>query len=161
MRKVLLVLLMIVMFVGLGFAGEKCKKANAKDVELVKKTIVVAYIKGIHIERDEMLIKKGFHPEFNMLVKKDEGIVKVPIAKWMDKIKKWKEKEPGPLKAEVKYKFPMVEVSGDAAVARIEVIKDGVHVYTDFMALYKFKDGWKIVNKIYQSHKKHQVKKKK
>jgi hypothetical protein len=45
-----------------------------------------------------------------------------------------------------------VDVTGNAAIAKIEVFKDSRHVYTDYMSLYKFKDGWKIVNKIYQKH---------
>ncbi|MCP5105819.1 MAG: nuclear transport factor 2 family protein, partial [bacterium] len=39
--------------------------------------------------------------------------------------------------------------------------KDEKYVYTDYMSLYKFKDGWKIVNKTYHSNHKHKKEKKK
>jgi len=47
----------------------------------------------------------------------------------------------------------MVDVTGNAAVAKIEIYKDGKHIYSDYMALYKIDNNWKIVNKIYFSHK--------
>lgn len=129
-------------------------KAACADTDAVKAVIESAYLKGIHTDRDLAAIEKGFHPDFAMLVKKENAMDKVTIAAWMEKIKKWKEQEPGPLKVKITWKFPVVEISGDAAIARVEVFKDGEHVFTDFMSLYKFSDGWKIVNKIYQTHKK-------
>jgi ketosteroid isomerase-like protein len=39
-----------------------------------------------------------------------------------------------------------------AAVARVEVHRDGKHIFTDYLSLYRFADGWKIVGKIFQSH---------
>ena len=48
--------------------------------------------------------------------------------------------------------IPMVDVTGDAAVARVELYKDGKHIYSDYMSLYRFDDGWKIVGKIYHRH---------
>ncbi len=46
----------------------------------------------------------------------------------------------------------MVNVTNNAAVAKIKIFRDGKHIYSDYMALYKFDDGWKIVNKIYAAH---------
>ncbi len=160
MKKVMFVLLVLIIMVGSTFAGEKCCKANAKDVEAVKKVIEAAYVNGIHINRDLGAIKKGFHPEFTMMIKSEKNLKKVAISDWMKKIEAWKQKEPT-ITTKTKHKFTMVNVAGNAAVARIEIMKDGKHVYTDFMSLYKFDDGWKIVNKIFQSYKKHMKKKKK
>ena len=49
--------------------------------------------------------------------------------------------------------IPMVSVSGDAAVAKVMIYRDDKLIYSDYMSLYKFEDGWKIVAKIYFSHK--------
>lgn len=38
------------------------------------------------------------------------------------------------------------------AVARVELHVDGEHAYTDYLGLYRTWDGWKIVNKHFQSH---------
>lgn len=151
MKKVVLLLITILLVASGLFSGDK--KCSDPEKKAVMKVIEAAYVKGIHIERDIAAIKKGFHPEFNMLVQKEDKLVAVPISKWIEKIKAIKEKNPEPPKAEIKYKFSMVSVAGNAAIARVEIFKDGEHVYSDFMSLYKFSDGWKIVNKIYHRHK--------
>jgi hypothetical protein len=35
---------------------------------------------------------------------------------------------------------------------RLELRRDGKHVFTDHLSLYRFADGWKIVSKTFQAH---------
>jgi len=121
------------------------------EVAAVKHVIEEAYIKGIHINQDIDAIRKGFHPEFAMVMYQDGAISKLTIEEWIARIEEGKKKGDRP-KVEIKHEFPMVEVSGNAAVARIELYRDGKHVFTDFMSLYKFPDGWKIMSKTYYRH---------
>ena len=52
-----------------------------------------------------------------------------------------------------KYKFININVTGYTAVAIAEIIrKNGWHEYTDYLSLYKFDDGWKIVSRIAYKH---------
>ena len=46
-------------------------------------------------------------------------------------------------------KYPMIDISGNAAVAKVELYRGGKQIFTDYLSLYKFDDGWKIVSKIY------------
>jgi hypothetical protein len=134
-------------------AKDQAKQEQAADeVAAVKAVIESAYIKGIHIDRDVEAIRKGFHPAFTMFVYKDGDVSKMTIDEWISGIEEGKKKNPNPPKVETKHEFSMVEVSGNAAVARVELHKNGKHVFTDFMSLYKFPDGWKIVGKIYYRH---------
>ena len=55
-------------------------------------------------------------------------------------------------KPAIKAEYAVVDVEGNAAVARVEIYRDGKHTFTDYLSLYKFPDGWKIVGKIFQSH---------
>ncbi len=125
--------------------------ANA-DEEAVKETIVTAYIQGIHNERDVEKIRSGFHPDFNMLSYRDNNVNKVNIEQWIGGIESSLERNPDPPDVPVHHEFTAVQISGNAAVAQIEVFRGERHLYSDFMSLYKFDDGWKIVNKIYYSH---------
>ncbi|GAG00029.1 unnamed protein product, partial [marine sediment metagenome] len=118
------------------------------DVEAVKVVIVESYIEGIHRNQDPEAILKGFHPEFAMVMVNDGEVSKMTIQEWVARIEENNKKGKRPT-AETTYEFATVEVSGTAAIARIELFKDGKLTYTDFMSLYKFDDGWKIVNKIY------------
>ena len=38
------------------------------------------------------------------------------------------------------------------SVVKVELSRDGTHVFTDFLSLYKTPDGWKIIGKIFQRH---------
>jgi hypothetical protein len=76
---------------------------------------------------------------------------KVTLENWIARLEESKEKNPT-LTEKTTHKFEIVELTGNAAIARIELFKDGKHIFTDFMSLYKFDDGWKIVNKIFYRH---------
>jgi hypothetical protein len=122
--------------------------------EAVRKTIVDSYVRGIHIDRDVEAVKRGFHPAFTMFYKdRDGGVGTLTIDKWADSIAKKKKEEPDGPAYKVTYEIPMVDISGDAAVARVLIYRDGKLIYSDYMSLYRFEDGWKIVGKIYYSHK--------
>jgi hypothetical protein len=45
--------------------------------------------------------------------------------------------------------FHLVDVAGNAAVAKLDVYRNDEFYSTDYMLLYKFVDGWKIVSKVY------------
>jgi len=126
--------------------------AESDDVAAVKTVIEEAYVKGIHIDQNVEAIRKGFHPAFTMFACKDGEISKTSIDEWISSIEEGKKKNPNRPKVDTKCQFVSVEVSGNAAVARLEMYRDGKHVFTDFMSLYKFEDGWKIVAKIYYRH---------
>lgn len=151
MRNELLTMVLLCMF-PLTAAFAQNGADNAAEVEAVKATIETAYIQGIHNERDVAKIRSGFHPSFNMLSFRDNTINAVPIEQWISGIERSLERNPDPPEVPVHHEFTTVQVSGNAAVAQIEVYRGEQHLYSDFMSLYKFDDGWKIVNKIFYSH---------
>jgi type 1 glutamine amidotransferase len=122
------------------------------DIAAIKKTVEEAYVKGIHIERDPEIIRKGFHPDFNMLILKEDRITKWSTEKWIEVIEEQKKKETVPLKVKIDHRFTFVNVEGNAAIARIEILREGKHIYTDYFSLYRFSDSWKIVAKVYHRH---------
>jgi hypothetical protein len=87
-----------------------------------------------------------------MLIFEKGAIRKLPIGDWVISIERNKQNNPEGPKYEITYEIPMVDVTGNAAVAKIELYKDGTHIFTDYMSLYKFEDGWKIVGKIFYRH---------
>jgi hypothetical protein len=46
-------------------------------------------------------------------------------------------------------KIPLVHVTGYAAMAIVEIYNEEKQIYTDYMNLYKFGNGWKIVTKTF------------
>lgn len=149
MRRVLLVTLVALLLSTVLSAGEaEIEKERAAIREAIEK----AYIRGIHIEWDAEAARNGFHPDFEMLMLEGEGMRKLPISDWVESIERKKQEHPEGPQYEITYEIPMVDVTGNAAVAKIEIFKDGAHIFTDYMSLYRFADGWKIVGKIYYRH---------
>jgi ketosteroid isomerase-like protein len=119
----------------------------ADDAAAIRGVITAAYIEGIHKNGSRDAIRAGFHPEFVMKVLRDDGVADVTIEQWIARLPA----EGTPPGREVTHRIPDVSVSGQAAVARVEVMFDGRHVYTDYMSLYRFAEGWRIVAKIYNT----------
>ena len=102
---------------------------------------------------DVEAIKKGFHPSFNIIGLGRDDIWKYPIYSWMKSVKQRKKDGKYPPKEKITFKFLIVDVVGNAGMAKIEFYKGDKLAYTDFLSLYKFSGGWRVVAKIYYEHK--------
>jgi hypothetical protein len=126
--------------------------AADKDVEAVKKVVEEAYVKGIHVNRDVEAARKGFHPMFVMFSLRNGEVAQMTIDEWTANMEKGKKERPDQAMPKTTHEFTMVDVAGDAAVARIEIFKNDKHVFTDYLSLYRCPDGWKIVGKVFHRH---------
>ena len=86
-----------------------------------------------------------------MLVLKDGAVTGVTLDEWAGRIEKGAAARTTPA-PEISHEFTAVDVTGDAATVRLELRRGGKHVFTDYLSLYRFADGWKIVSKTFQSH---------
>lgn len=123
------------------------------DPELIKKVISDAYVGGLQNAGPLEDIDKGFHPCFQLIGIGQDGstVSLLPIYNWREMARQAREagKKP-PVKTECN--FVSVDVTGNAAVAKIELLREGKKIYTDYLSLYKFNEGWRIVSKIYFRH---------
>lgn len=117
--------------------------------EAIKHVIETAYIQGIHTTQDRDLVLKGFHKDFRMLVLNDNAIDNVDVDEWLARIAKMKAENPELWNAQTTYQFAFVDATGNAAVAKLDVYKGQTHYSTDYMLLYQFDEGWKIVSKVF------------
>ena len=86
-----------------------------------------------------------------MLRLTDNDIKPLPISEWIANIEKSKAaNEPAPPKAEGK--FINVDITGNAAVVKLDLSRNGKRTFTDYLVLYKFTEGWRIVSKTYFRH---------
>lgn len=117
--------------------------------ESIKQVIEKAYIQGIHSNQDEETVKSGFHRDFTMLVLQDNELEKVMVDEWLPRVEVMKKENPDLWEAETRHNFELVDIAGYAAVAKLEVYKGDTYFSTDYMLLYKFEEGWRIVSKIF------------
>lgn len=148
-RVVMLTVLLAVETPSFGLAAEDERGKVRQEVEQV---VVDAYIRGIHGTQDEDQIKAGFHVAFRMLVPDGEAIRPVSVDEWLGFIEESKQMDPGTWKAKTTYRFDAVDITDNAASVKIQVYKDNKHFSTDYMLLYRFAGGWKIVSKIFKMY---------
>ena len=120
--------------------------------DAIRQVIESAYIQGIHLEQDEQKVRDGFHPEFRMLVPRDPEIVPIDALALLKLVVDAKAANPAAFEREFTYDIQVVDRVETMAVARVKTYRGGVHQYTDFMTLYEFAEGWKIVCKALFRH---------
>jgi ketosteroid isomerase-like protein len=113
--------------------------------------VQAAYVDGIHRNADADAMRSGFHEDFVMYVNGDEGVTTVTRDDWAARIEK-AGADPNRKVPDITAELEIVGRSGAAAVVKVELNRDGTHIFTDFLSLYETADGWKIVAKIYQRH---------
>jgi hypothetical protein len=98
-------------------------------------------------------MREGFDPSFAIHGVQDGTLGKVPIDEWIQGIEKRKSAPDfDPTDQKWDHKFVFIDVTGVAAVAKIELSKDGKHIFTDYLSLLKLADGWTITDKVYYRH---------
>ncbi len=119
------------------------------ETHKIRDAIVKGYIYGIHGSQNKKDILKGFHESFRMLVYKDDALIPVSIDDWLERLKIMKQENPELWNKETHYSILHLDQKGNSASVKIEVYKGDTYFSTDYMLLYRFKDGWKIVSKIF------------
>lgn len=126
--------------------------AQANDTDQIKDVINKAYIEGLHNGGNLDETRKGFHPGFDLLILKNNQMEKLPIYNWIESTEKKRKENPTPSPIKTIVNFVNIDITGTAAVAKIELLREGKLIFTDYISLYKFEEGWKIVGKIYFKH---------
>lgn len=126
-------------------------QSDAEDVA-IRKVIDVAYIEGLHNGGDLKATEAGFHPGFNLLIYRNNMLEFLPIYNWiqMTDVRRKAQTTPDPVKTTCVYKN--IDITGNAAVAKIELYRSDKLIFTDYLSLYKFEEGWRVVSKIYFRH---------
>jgi len=151
MKRLFFSILLISLFTASAFAQDNADLE--KEKELVKKVITSAYQEGISNKGDVEAVRQGFHPGFNIIgVNKNNSLWKYPIYSWIESVEQKIKDGKYPPEEKITFKYPLIDITEKAAMAKVQYFKGSKHVYTDYLSLYKFKEGWKIVNKIYWQH---------
>jgi hypothetical protein len=150
MKRVSLIVIGLLFF---GLIARGILDADSKaDVE---KVIGESYFNGAFNELDTESMRKGFHPDFAIFSAKGNDISRYPIDTWIEGIEKRKQDPNFDLsQAKMDCRIASLDITEGCAAAKIEISKNGKMVFTDYLSLLKFDDGWKIVAKVYHAHPK-------
>ncbi len=107
------------------------------------------YVEGMYIKRDPDLLRAGLAETFVMQVYWDGKLRRSTISEWFDRMKL----NGKPSKSHTESKIKVLDITGVAAVARVDLYRNSKHTFTDYFGLYKTKDGWKMVTKMFHAHR--------
>ena len=148
-----LILAGIIIIGGLFSAYNFTSLENEGGETEIKELIEASYIHGAFNELNPEAMANGFHKDFAIFSAKGEELSRYEIEDWVAGVKKRQSSAEFDPKNNVwEHKFAIVDVTGNSAIAKVELSKDGKHVYTDYLSLLKFDTGWKIVAKVYTKH---------
>ncbi len=131
-------------------------QAQKAEKTAIKAVIQSAYVDGLFNKGDILAIQKGFHPSFRLLGQAEAAEMReLFIEEWIEIVKKRQESGAFPPKKEkvVTVKFLRIDVVEQVAMVKLAFYVGGKKSYIDFISLYKFEDGWKLVNKVYHTIK--------
>jgi hypothetical protein len=140
----------VMILIALLFAPVTLRARGAADEEAIKALVQTAYVDGLMNLGDLEKTRAGFHPDFVLLGVQDGKLTRFPIADWIASTEK--RKAQGQKLPLVSCTFVQVDITGNGSVVKLELHREGTHIFTDYLSLYKFPDGWKIVGKIYYRH---------
>lgn len=144
---------LVLVLIGLSLVAPTPAPAADADRSDVEAVVRAAYVDGVHAHPDPEAMRRGFHPDFRMLIRNEAGLRSVTLDEWAERVgKSAAVRKAGAETPEIRADFTAVDVTGDAATVRLELHRDGAHVYTDYLSLYRFPGGWKIVSKTFQAH---------
>jgi hypothetical protein len=123
-------------------------RQEAQDDRLIRRVVEDAYVSGVFVTRDPAAVRRGFHRDFVLSVRQGDDIIVAPLDVWLARL----ELDSVRSSDRVEHMFDRVDITGRTAVVKLRITINGKHVYTDYMGLYRFPDGWKIVNKVFEDH---------
>lgn len=126
------------------------KTANDKEEEAaIIAAVDKAYVQGVHAKFDAAAMKAGMHDSFVMFSQSDSGVTQTTRDAWIERMSNAKPRPEGQPAPVIKGDITVLDRDGNAAVARVHLFRDGKQVFTDYINLYKFADGWKLVGKTF------------
>jgi hypothetical protein len=139
-------ILFLALIVGFLSADDDSEKAA------IKKVIEDAYMNGVVNIGDVDAVKQGFHEDFSLKGIEKGKLFVLPIADWIEGIKKRKAAGEYPAKVKTHFEYPLIDITGTAAMVKVKFKQGEKLVYTDYLLLLKFEDGWRLTDKVYYRH---------
>ena len=145
MIKKILVLALILALSGISVASD-----DDTEKTTVIKVIEEAYLNGVFNIGDPHAMKKFFHEDFILRGFREGKLAVLSIAEWIKIIIKNKSEGKYPPEVKIRFEYPLVDITVTTAVVKINVFRGDKQIFTDYLFLLKFPDGWKITDKIFE-----------
>lgn len=121
---------------------------HSADAAAIRDVLQRCYVEGMYIKRDPDVLRSGLASTFVMQVYWEGELSNRTASEWLDRMKL----SGVPTKKHIESQIKVLDVTGVAAVARVDIHVDSKHKYTDYFCLYNTDEGWKMVTKMFHVH---------
>ena len=125
-----------------GLVGSTAAVSQPTDLDAVRVPLDL-YLRG-QAEGDGSYMRRAFHPDATVSWTQDGAVAQRTAEEFAALFTRG----PAPDEADRQRRVVSVDVSGDVAVARLELDYPGAFI-TDYMTLVRVGDEWKIIHKAY------------
>lgn len=129
-------------------------QAQQSEEGAVKEAIKKTYADPLYMGGSVEDIKAGLHEGFEMYVYLRGEFSKHSKEQWVQRLEEVRSRPRSSTQVKHKneYRFAMVDVTGQTAMAKLEILRDGKLNYTDYLTLYKIEGEWKLLSKFFTYH---------
>ncbi len=147
-----LILAVTIFFTFMTFSFSQTNAETQNEQEAIKRLIQTCYIEGMANNGDFEKMNIIFHPDFIMTgLSKEKKMWKWNYTRLQDYYETEKSKGNIPLTEDNKItaKYITIDVIGYLALVKLEIYHGTELAYIDYLNLFKFEDGWKIISKTF------------
>jgi|GEM_PF-6737711 len=118
---------------------------ESDDEKQIEKIITECYLQPLYGNGDLKEIQKGFHEEFSMYVLYQGKFYLRTRTEWIANITATRARNLPKKKWD--WQFETIDSEGQTAVVKLRIFEDDKLKYVDYLTLYKFEQGWKVITK--------------
>lgn len=119
----------------------------------IKELLEEKYINAVANKLDTDKMLELFHPDFAIFSADGEELKRFPLKEWKKAVDDYKQDNKGnPGLRTLTYDFASIDVTGNAAAAKVLLFRNEELIATDYISLLKFNGVWKIVAKVPYAH---------
>lgn len=122
-----------------------CNAQELDEKKRIEKVITECYLEPLYFNGNLDKIKQGFHKEFTMYILYKGEFYVTSRAKWIENIKATRARNL-PQK-NYSWQFEIIDYEGQTAMVKLRIDEERELKYVDYLTLYKFQDGWKVITK--------------
>lgn len=126
-------------------AGITGVQAGAQDAKAIEAVITSSYIEPLYQQGDPDKIRDGFHEEFHMYILHQGEFMIRTRDEWIERIKRSRANDPEP--RNFSWHFDMIDAQDQTAIVKLSIKENNKLKYVDYLTLYKFEEGWKVITK--------------
>lgn len=129
------------------------KNSNEMEKEQIAQLLEEKYLNGVANKMDTEKMLELFHPDFAIFSSDDHQLIKFPLMAWKNAVDEYKADDKGkPGLRNLTHKLDYIDVTGNAAITKVLLYRNGEALATDYISLLKIEGEWRVVSKVAYSH---------